>query len=533
MKKGAMRVLKIVIAWILVLGLILSLGAGIISTLAVSDLEVQLTNELAALQGQLSDLRDEKAQLDEQKTEIESNKEQVASEIEDINGQLEELDERHASLLDEKDNVDAQMRVTLKQIDLTQECIESLGEQIDEQEQNLEDAREEEAEEYELFKTRVRAMSEYQNVTEIQMIFTSSNLTDIIVRLRALSDIAQYDRKVMEKLADIREKIIQIKENLERDQEQKRQAAAELEDFRAELEEQSDELAELLTRLDQRTEESNKALLDAEAQEELFELEMQATLAEMESQEAAIRAQEAKISETKDAIKAEQEAEAARIAAEEARKAAEEAARKAAEEEARRIAEEARKAAEAAAKKKAAEEAKKKAEEEAAKKKAEEEKKKNNSSSSSGKNSNSGSGKNSSSGSISSPKITGLKWPAPGYGVITSYYGMRLHPVTGQYKLHNGIDIGIKEDAKVVAAADGDVTTVSFSTAWGNYVIITHSGGVQTLYAHLNRATCSEGDTVSSGTKIGEAGATGYATGVHLHFTVYVNGVAVDPLGYL
>jgi len=223
MKKSAVHILKIIVAWILVLGLILSLGAGIISTMAVSDLEVQLTKELESLQEQLVKLQDEKTQLDEQKTEIESNKEQIISEIKDINEQLAALDERHAGLMDEKDNVDAQMNITLKQIDLTQKCIDSLDRQIVEQEQKLTEAREEEAEEYELFKTRVRAMSEYQNVTEIQMILTSSNLTDMLVRLRALSDIAQYDRKIMKKLAEIRETIIQIRDGLEKDLEQKQQ----------------------------------------------------------------------------------------------------------------------------------------------------------------------------------------------------------------------------------------------------------------------------------------------------------------------
>ena len=110
---------------------------------------------------------------------------------------------------------------------------------------------------------------------------------------------------------------------------------------------------------------------------------------------------------------------------------------------------------------------------------------------------------------------------------------MRTHPITGVYKLHNGIDIAAAKNAKIVAAASGTVTTVSYTNAWGNYVIITHSGGVQTLYAHMTEATVSEGQKVSAGEQIGKVGDTGYATGYHLHFTVMVNGSSVDPMKYL
>ena len=110
---------------------------------------------------------------------------------------------------------------------------------------------------------------------------------------------------------------------------------------------------------------------------------------------------------------------------------------------------------------------------------------------------------------------------------------MRTHPITGVYKLHNGVDIGAAKNAKVVAARSGTVTTVSYSSGYGNYVVITHSGGIQTLYAHLTKATVKEGQSVSAGEQIGKVGMTGYATGYHLHFTVFVNGSTVDPMKYL
>ena len=87
--------------------------------------------------------------------------------------------------------------------------------------------------------------------------------------------------------------------------------------------------------------------------------------------------------------------------------------------------------------------------------------------------------------SISEDYIGGaMIWPVPGYTGITSEYGMRVHPITGAYKLHTGVDIGAPLGANFVAAANGIVSKATFNAAYGNMVIIDHGGGVQTLYAH-------------------------------------------------
>lgn len=136
--------------------------------------------------------------------------------------------------------------------------------------------------------------------------------------------------------------------------------------------------------------------------------------------------------------------------------------------------------------------------------------------------------------SISEDYIGGaMKWPIPGYTTVTSEYGMRVHPVTGAYKLHTGTDIGAPMGADFVAAAKGTVTMATFNSAYGNMVIIDHGGGVQTLYAHGSEILVQVGQEVEAETPVLKVGSTGYSTGPHAHFEIRINGQTVNPLEYL
>ena len=127
-----------------------------------------------------------------------------------------------------------------------------------------------------------------------------------------------------------------------------------------------------------------------------------------------------------------------------------------------------------------------------------------------------------------------LAWPIPGYTRVTSKYGMRIHPITGVYKLHTGVDVSAPMGANFVAANDGIVTKAEYNSAYGNMVIIDHGGGVSTLYAHGSEIMVKLGDTVKRGeTVVLKVGSTGYSTGPHAHFEVRLNGVVTDPLPYI
>lgn len=125
-----------------------------------------------------------------------------------------------------------------------------------------------------------------------------------------------------------------------------------------------------------------------------------------------------------------------------------------------------------------------------------------------------------------------MMWPCDSR-IITSEFGYRIHPLTGIYTGHTGMDIGCSTNAPIYAAESGTVILAEWYGGYGNAVVIDHGGGITTLYGHNNSLNVSVGDVVSRGETIALAGSTGWSTGPHCHFEVRVNGEYVDPRGYL
>jgi murein DD-endopeptidase MepM/ murein hydrolase activator NlpD len=126
-------------------------------------------------------------------------------------------------------------------------------------------------------------------------------------------------------------------------------------------------------------------------------------------------------------------------------------------------------------------------------------------------------------------------WLPPISGAsITSPYGMRVHPITGQLKMHNGIDFGADMGAPTLATRSGEVTASGDNKdGYGITVKIDHGDGYESLYAHLSRSIVTPGQKVNQGEVIGEAGSTGNSTGVHSHFEVRKDGILIDPASLL
>lgn len=129
----------------------------------------------------------------------------------------------------------------------------------------------------------------------------------------------------------------------------------------------------------------------------------------------------------------------------------------------------------------------------------------------------------------------GFIFPLPsGIGVVlTSPYGYRTHPITGNYTMHNGVDLACSSGTPIYASKSGYVTTATYHYAYGNYVTINHMDGFSTLYGHMTYFVVSEGEYVEQGQVIGYVGSTGYSTGPHLHFTIYYDGSTVNPMNYI
>lgn len=125
-------------------------------------------------------------------------------------------------------------------------------------------------------------------------------------------------------------------------------------------------------------------------------------------------------------------------------------------------------------------------------------------------------------------------YPISGNWRLTSKFGSRKDPFTGVPSSHTGIDLAISQGTPIKASMSGKIIAVGFTNVYGNYVIIDHENGYQTLYAHMYKpCPLKKGQRVNQGTQIGQVGNTGYSTGPHLHFTVYKNGKLIDPLTVL
>jgi murein DD-endopeptidase MepM/ murein hydrolase activator NlpD len=118
-------------------------------------------------------------------------------------------------------------------------------------------------------------------------------------------------------------------------------------------------------------------------------------------------------------------------------------------------------------------------------------------------------------------------------GRLTSPFGWRDDPFTGARIYHAALDIAATLGTPVKAAMKGTISSAGQNAVYGKFVIITHSNGYQTMYGHLSAISVAQGTSVEQGTKIGEVGSTGRSTGPHLHFALFKNGRAVDPLEYL
>jgi murein DD-endopeptidase MepM/ murein hydrolase activator NlpD len=121
----------------------------------------------------------------------------------------------------------------------------------------------------------------------------------------------------------------------------------------------------------------------------------------------------------------------------------------------------------------------------------------------------------------------------PVRGRLSSPFGWRSDPISGERRYHAAIDLATIQGTPVKAAMDGRVTSIGFNSTYGNYIIITHTGGYQTMYAHLSVVGVGQNQQVIQGGEIGKVGSTGYSTGPHLHFAIYKNNRSLNPLDYL
>ena len=129
---------------------------------------------------------------------------------------------------------------------------------------------------------------------------------------------------------------------------------------------------------------------------------------------------------------------------------------------------------------------------------------------------------------------SGVVWLVPcKYTRVTSPFGYRWHPTTGEWSMHKGVDLGASKGTPIYASRSGTVSTATYHTTAGNYVTINHGDGYSSTYMHMTHYVVKRGQYVEAGQLIGYVGSTGRSTGPHLHFGIIRNGEYVNPMDYI
>jgi murein DD-endopeptidase MepM/ murein hydrolase activator NlpD len=422
-------------------------------------------------------------EIKEEINALKGDRNAIWAELEALQSEQDANWESIEEMVAHKENIDQQIGLLYEEIENINGQIRSYTELIAANQEELDAAEAKLAELNEKNKERIQAMEEEGTVSYWSVLFKAKSFTDLIDRLNMMEEIHRADQRRMNELSEAAQAVAEARTALESEK-------LALEDSRAELK-------------------ASQAVLD-EKRAEADEL-----LAELNEDKRAL-----------DAMEADWEAEEAKLAAEIAAAEVEYTKALKAEEEARRK-----------------EEERKRKEEEERKRKEEEEKKKqeeankgsgSNSGSNNGGSGNSGGNNGGSGNSGGSGFVSGESWGRPCSWIkLTSPYGYRIHPTTGQYKFHNGVDLANNQGTPIYAARSGKVTVDTYGSTYGYYVTINHGDGYSSLYAHMTRSVVDKGDTVKKGQLIGYMGSTGRSTGPHLHFSIFYNGSSVNPMNYI
>ena len=354
------------------------------------------------------------SQLKSRLAELKSARAEANAAVEALEGESEKYSEKIAAL-------DYQIQSTRAELNATQKIIDSLTRDIADKQDELDETIAQLDEKQELFETRIRVMYENGDTTYLEVLLSSEDFSDMLTNMEIVSQIMDYDKRIVEEYKALKAQIETQKAALESDRKDKQDYADDLEQAYEEIEAQKKEYKALKAKVD-----SDLALKKAEAERMLREQD------EINDEIAALSRQETAAS--------------------------------------------------------------------------------------------GGGGGKVYSGS--------LVWPCPSYSRISSQYGYRTHPISGTRKLHKGLDIAASSGNPVIAAASGTVVKSYFSSSYGNYVVISHGGGLMTAYAHMTRRLVSAWQTVAAGQQVGTVGSTGNSTGPHLHFEVYVGGSTTNPMNY-
>lgn len=401
----------------------------------------------------------------------------------ELSSQVQEIKERIDGLKEQQANVLEQMVALMEQNRLAEEQLEIIDEEIREYEiliqnkgKEVDAAKDRENVQLEKYRTRVRAMEESGGYNILALVLQSDNFSQLITAIDDMGEIMESDKQLQHEYETAREETEEVKAQYETEKTVYEGKQQELRDEQAAIQADMERGEEILYGLQDEIDAAIKEWESAQAAEEAAAATISNVIASYNARKANERAAEQAVAAQAVAQAKQQVMEMAQANYEAIAAGYEPIYSEA---QIQQIAEEAQV------------------------------------------------------GYVAGSQSSGYVWPLPCSQRVTSRFGTRADPFTGESRYHSGIDIdGFGNDgAPVIAAASGEVITASYDSAYGNYVIIDH-GGTSTVYAHLSGLAVSYGQTVSQGETIGYVGATGRATGTHLHFEVYVGDERVDPAQY-
>ena len=408
--------------------------------------------------------------------DLRARKEELASQVREISERIEGLQQEQANVLEQKIALEEQNRLAGEQLVVIEAEIEKYNDLIREKEKEVTAAKNREQFQLDRYRSRVRAMEENGGYNILALILQSESFSQLLTAFDDMGEIMESDKLLQRQYEEAREETEQIKAQFEEEKAVYEGKQNELRTEQTELTEKVEKAEQLLAELEEEIETATREYEAAQAAEEAAAATIAGVIASRNAEKARLQA-EARAAAEQAAAEARAQVEAMTQANANAAANGEEPVYT--EAEIQQVAEEA------------------------------------------------------DVGYVAGNEETGFIWPLPCSTRVTSRFGNRSDPFTGATRYHSGLDIdGFGNDgAPVVAAASGTVIEASYDSAYGNYIIIDH-GNTSTVYAHMSGLAVGYGEDVTQGQTIGYVGATGRATGTHLHFEVYVGDSRVDPAQY-
>ena len=411
-------------------------------------------------------------ELKEQLDALQKEKNAITSQIRDLEKQQNKNREDMKDVMEQKAVIEQQIALLHSEITNVNDQINAYSLLIADKQEELLDAQDRLKSLTAKHKERLRAMEEEGELSYWAVIFKANSFSDLLDRVTMVKEIAAADQRRLNEMNEVAVAVSQAQQELEQEKKSLEQTRSELEKSQEELDAKNAESDALLEELVNVSEDMNAMQAEFEEAEDAF-LEQIAQKDQEYNQ---------KLAEEKEASRQ----ASIQASIEESIQASVQASIEASVEASRR------------------EENNKKPTQKP------------------------------SSGSSSSAPSSGGSWGRPcSYSYVSSPFGYRVHPVTGKWTMHKGVDLVAPKGTPIYATRSGYVTIATYHSTAGNYVTLNHQDGYTSVYMHMTHDVVSVGQYVKAGELIGYVGSTGRSTGYHLHFGIAYNGEYVNPMKYI